>query len=124
MSIHSKVTQWSNVSHFCVERLADYSELFALELAQTRIRLMREVIALVALAVAGLLTLSFVCVAIIASFWATPYFIHAVWAVAGGWLVLSVAAFVVFSMQRPVWSFQVLQQEIRHDLDAVREALK
>jgi uncharacterized membrane protein YqjE len=124
MSIHSKVTQWGNVSRFCVERLADYSELFSLELAQTRTRLLREVIALVALAVAGLLTLSFVCVAIIATFWATPYFIYAVWGVAIAWLVLSVAAFVVFSMQRPVWSFQTLQQEIHHDLDAVKEALK
>ncbi|GAB2909477.1 hypothetical protein GCM10027093_54480 [Paraburkholderia jirisanensis] len=124
MSIHSKVTQWGNVSRFCVERLADYSELLSLELAQTRTRLLREVIALVALAVAGLLTLSFVCIAIIATFWATPYFIHAVWGVAIGWLVLSVAAFVVFSMQRPVWSFQALQHEIHNDLDAVKEALK
>jgi uncharacterized membrane protein YedE/YeeE len=60
MSIHSKVTQWGNVSRFCVERFGDYSELLATEVAQIRTRLVREVIALVALAVAGLFTLSFV----------------------------------------------------------------
>ncbi|HEY3597156.1 MAG TPA: phage holin family protein [Paraburkholderia sp.] len=124
MSIHSKVTQWGNVSRFCVERIADYGELLSIELAQTRVRLVREVIALVALAVTGLFMLSFVCIAIIASFWATPYFIHVVWAVAGGWLVLSAAAALVFNMQRPVWSFHELQHEIRSDLDTVKEALK
>src|SRR6202012_2956314 len=94
MSIHSKVTQWGNVSRFCVERLGDYSELLSIEASRMRTRLMREIIALVALAVAGLFTLSFVCIAIIATFWATPYFIYVVWAVAGAWLVLSIVALV------------------------------
>jgi hypothetical protein len=124
MSIHSKVTQWGNVSRFCVERLGDYSELLSIEASRMRTRLMREVIALVALAVAGLFTLSFVCIAIIATFWATPYFIHVVWAVAGAWLVLSIVALVMFRMQRPVWSLDALQEEIRNDLNTVKEALK
>jgi hypothetical protein len=124
MSIHSKVTQWGNVSRFCTERLADYSELLSIELAQTRTRLVREVIALVALAVAGLFTLSFVCIAIIASFWATPYFIQVVWAVAGGWLALSVAALLIFHMQQPVLTLDVVREEMRNDLTTVKEALK
>jgi fatty acid desaturase len=124
MSIHSRVTQWGNVSRFCVERLGDYSELLSIEASRMRTRLMREVIALVALAVAGLFTLSFVCIAIIATFWATPYSIHVVWAVAGAWLVLSICAFVMFRLQRPVWSLDALQEEIRSDLNTVREALK
>ncbi len=124
MSIHSRVTQWGNVSRFCAERIVDYGELLSIELAQMKARLVREVIALVALAVAGLFTLSFVCVAIIASFWATPYFIPAVWGVAGGWLALSVAALLVFKTQRPVWSLDALQEEIRSDLSTVKAALK
>ncbi|MDQ7977278.1 phage holin family protein [Paraburkholderia sp. SARCC-3016] len=124
MSIHSRVTQWGNVSRFCVERLGDYSELLSIEASRMRTRLMREVIALVALAVAGLFTLSFVCIAIIATFWATPYFIHVVWAVAGSWLLLSICALVMFRLQRPVWSLDSLQEEIRSDLNTVKEALK
>ncbi|MFC0398793.1 phage holin family protein [Paraburkholderia rhizosphaerae] len=124
MSIHSKVTQWGNVSRFCVERLADYSELLSIEIAHMRTQLVRDVIALVALAVAGLFTLSFVCIAIIASFWATPWFIPVVWAVAGGWLILSIVALLVLRMQRPVWSLDLLRGEIHQDLTTVKEALK
>jgi hypothetical protein len=47
-----------------------------------------------------------------------------VWAVAGAWLVLSIVALVMFQMQRPVWSLDALQEEIRNDLNTVKEALK
>ena len=57
MSIRSKVDQWSTVSRFCMDRMADYGELISIELAQARAQLAREVIALVALAVAGLFAL-------------------------------------------------------------------
>ncbi len=89
MSIHSKLSQWGNVSRFCVERMADYSELFSIEMAQVRTRLLREIIAFVALAVAGLFTLSFLCIAIIASAWGTRGFLPVVWAVAAAWLLIS-----------------------------------
>jgi uncharacterized membrane protein YqjE len=61
MSIHSRVTKWRNVGRFCAERAADYSELLALELEETKKRLIREVGALVAMAVAALFALAFVC---------------------------------------------------------------
>jgi uncharacterized membrane protein YqjE len=124
MSIHSKVNQWGNVSRFCVERMADYSELFSIELAQTRARLLREIIALVALAVAGLFTLSFLCIAIIATAWGTRDFLNVVWGVAVAWLALSVISFIAMRAQRPARSFHILQEEIRHDLQTVKEALK
>lgn len=124
MSIHSKFIQWGNVTRFCVGRVAAYGELFSVELAQTRARLVRELIALVALAVAGLFTLSFVSIAIVATYFGTPYFLLVAWGVAGTWLALSVAAFVVLRMQQPARSFDVLQAEIRSDLNTVKEALK
>lgn len=124
MSIHSKVTTWRNVGRFCVQRAADYSELLALELEQTKKRLVRELSAIVTLAVAVLFTLSFVCIAIVATAWQTPYFLQVVWAVAAGWLVISVAAFVVVRTRKPARSFHVLHTEIRSDLDTLKEALK
>lgn len=124
MSIHSKLSQWGNVSRFCVERMADYSELFSIEMAQVRTRLLREIIAFVALAVAGLFTLSFLCIAIIASAWGTRGFLPVVWAVAAAWLIISTISFIAMRMQRPARSFHVLQEEIRHDVQTVREALK
>ena len=47
MSIQSKVNQWSTVSRFCMDRMADYGELISIELAQARAQLAHEVIALV-----------------------------------------------------------------------------
>ncbi|EUC12831.1 UNVERIFIED_ORG: putative superfamily III holin-X [Burkholderia sp. CF145] len=124
MSIQSKVNQWSTVSRFCMDRMADYGELISIELAQARAQLAREVIALVALAVAGLFALSFFCIAIIATALSTPHFVQVAWAIAAAWLLLCVISFIVVRAQKPVRSFRVLQDEIHHDLQAVKEALK
>lgn len=123
MSMRSKVTQWRNVGRFCVERATDYGELLGVELEETRKRLVRELSALVALAVAGLFTLSFVCIAVIATAWGTPYFLRVVWGVAVMWLALSIISLVVVRSQKPGRSLHVLQREIRDDLDTLKEAL-
>ena len=113
MSIRSKVDQWSTVSRFCMDRMADYGELISIELAQARAQLAREVIALVALAVAGLFALSFFCIAIIATALSTPYFVQVAWAIAAAWLLLCVISFIVVRAQRPVRSFRVVQDDER-----------
>ncbi|CAB3795411.1 MULTISPECIES: phage holin family protein [Paraburkholderia] len=123
MSMRSKVTQWRNVGRFCVERATDYGELLGVELEETRKRLVRELSALVALAVAGLFTLSFVCIAVIATAWGTPYFLQVVWGVAAMWLAISIVSLVVVRSQKPGRSLHVLQREIRDDLDTLKEAL-
>jgi uncharacterized membrane protein YqjE len=116
--------KWRNVGRFCVERANDYGELLGVELEETRKRLVHELSALVALAVAGLFTLSFVCIAIIATAWETPYFLYVVWAIAAMWLILSVVSLLVLRAEKPGRSLHVLQREIRSDLDTLKEALK
>jgi uncharacterized membrane protein YqjE len=122
--MRSKVTKWRNVGRFCVERATDYGELLGVELEETRKCLVRELSALVALAVAGLFTLSFVCIAIIATAWRTPYFLPVVWGVATMWLVVSVVSLLFVRAQKPGRSFHLLQRELRSDLDTLKEALK
>jgi uncharacterized membrane protein YqjE len=124
MSAQSKITRWRNVGRFCTRRFADYGELFLIELAETKTRLLHEVIALVALAVGALFTLSFLCIAIIASAWGTPYFLSVVWGVAATWLVVTIAALLVLRAQRPGQSFQTLQREFQRDVESVKEAIK
>jgi uncharacterized membrane protein YqjE len=124
MSVQSKIMRWRNVGRFCAQRVADYGELFRIELADTKTRLLHEAIALVALAVGALFTLSFLCIAIIASAWGTPYFLRVVWAVAATWLVVTIAAFLALRAQRPGQSFQTLQRELQRDLESVKEAIK
>lgn len=124
MSLHSRITRWRNVRQFCSARVADYSALFLVELAQTKARVMRELIAMVALAVGVLFTLSFLCFAVIATAWQTPYFLAVVWGVAAFWLLISVAAFLIVRAQKPVESFKTLQTEIQDDVAAIKEAMK
>ncbi|MFM0736440.1 phage holin family protein [Paraburkholderia xenovorans] len=124
MSMRSKVTKWRNVGRFCVERATDYGELLGVELEETRKRLVRELSAFVALAVAGLFTLSFVCIAIIATAWGTRYFIPVVWGIAAMWLVVFVVSLLIVRAQKPGRSLHILQKEIRDDLDTLKEALK
>ena len=124
MSIQIKMDQWSAVGRFCMDRMAAYGELTSIELAQGRAQLAREVVALVALVVAGLFALSFLCIAIIASALATPYFVRVAWAVAAAWVLLCVLSFIFVRSRKPSRSFRVLQDEMRDDLQAIREALK
>lgn len=124
MSAQSKIMRWRNVGRFCAQRVADYGELFRIELAETKTRLLHEVIALVALAVGALFTLSFLCIAIIVTAWGTPYFLSVVWGVAATWLIVTIVAFLVLRVQRPGQSFQTLQRELRRDVESVREAIK
>jgi len=124
MSVQSKIMRWRNVGRFCVQRVADYGELFRIELAETKTRLLHEVIALVALAVGALFTLSFLCIAIIVSAWGTPYFLSVVWGVAAAWLIVTIVAFLVLRVQRTGQSFQTLQRELRRDVESVKEAIK
>jgi uncharacterized membrane protein YqjE len=124
MSIHGKLDRWRNVSRFVIARFADYGQLFSIEMAETRARVMREIFALVALAVSGLFAVAFFCFALIASVWNTPWFLFVVWGIAAVWLIASIAALLIFRAQRPVQSFGVLKDELRADLETLKEALK
>jgi uncharacterized membrane protein YqjE len=124
MSAQSKITRWRNVGRFCIRRGADYGELFRIALAETKTRLLHEVIALIAIAVGALFTLSFLCIAIIASAWGTPNFLSVVWGVAATWLVVTIAAFLALRAQRLGQSFKTLQQELQRDVESVKEAIK
>jgi hypothetical protein len=69
-----RVRAWKAVGAFCAGRGGDYAELISLELADTKATLLREVIAMVALAIGLLFALSFLCIALIATSFGTPHF--------------------------------------------------
>jgi uncharacterized membrane protein YqjE len=123
MSIKSKVITWRTVGRFCANRASDYGDLLFIEFADTT-RLVRELIAVLAMVVAALFTLSFLCSAIIASAWQTAYFVPVVWGVAATWLVVSIGAFIFVRAQQPTRSFKTFQAELQKDLIAVKEATK
>ena len=115
---------WKSVGAFCAQRGGDYAELLSLELADTKTKLLRELIAMVALAIGLLFALSFLCIALIATAFGTSYFVDVAWGVAGTWIVVSIAAFFVLRAQlRGASHFAALRSELRKDAQVIKEAL-
>jgi uncharacterized membrane protein YqjE len=123
MSIFSMVKKWRKVGRFVGERSSDYGELLVVEVAQAKTRVLRELLSMVALAIGVLFSMSFVCIAVIATAWQTPYFLRVVWAIAGLWMVVTIAAYLIFRSQKPVEPFKELLSEVHHDLEAIKGAL-
>ncbi|SAK97630.1 hypothetical protein AWB80_07387 [Caballeronia pedi] len=122
MTIQKKIANWRRIGHFCAGRLVDYGELIPIELAETKKRVLHEVVALVALAIGALFTLSFVSIAVIVSTVGTPHLVLTAWCVAGAWLAVAVIAFIVMMSRKPAEPFQLLRETLRRDADAIREA--
>ena len=80
--------------------------------------MLHEVVALVALAIGALFTLSFISIAIIVTAAKSAYVVH------GSWLLVTLAAVFVMRSQRPTEPFQTLRTEVNRDLQAIKEASK
>jgi len=122
--VRGRVRAWKAVGAFCARRGGDYVELLSLELADTKAKLVRELIAMVALALGLLFALSFLCIALIATAFGTSYFIDVVWGIAGTWIAVSIAAFFVLRAQlRGASNFVALRSELLKDAQVIKEAL-
>ncbi|SAL01345.1 hypothetical protein AWB80_08111 [Caballeronia pedi] len=122
MTIQRKIASWRRIGRFCAGRLVDYGELIPIELAETKKRVLHEVVALVALTIGALFTLSFVSIAVIVSTVGTPRLVLTAWCVAGAWLTVAVIAFIVMMSRKAAEPFQLLRDVLRRDADAIREA--
>lgn len=121
MTIQRKIANWRRISHFCAGRVTDYGELIPIELAETKTRVLQEVVALVALAIGALFALSFISIAVIVTAVDTPHLVLTAWCVAGAWLAISVIAVIVMMSRHPAEPFQLLRDQLRRDMDAIRE---
>jgi uncharacterized membrane protein YqjE len=121
MTIQRKISNWRRIGHFCSTRLVDYGELIPIELAETKKRVIHEVVAMVALTIGALFTLSFVSIAVIVTAVGTPHLVLTAWCVAGAWLAVAVIAVVVMMSRKPTEPFQLLRDQLRRDVDTIRE---
>ena len=121
MTIQRKISNWRRIGHFCTRRLVDYGELIPIELAETKKRVLQEVVALVALTIGALFTLSFVSIAVIVTAAGTPHLVLTAWCVAGAWLAVAVIAVIVMMSRKPTEPFQLLRDQLRRDAETIRE---
>jgi len=103
MSVQSKIAQWRHVGRFFAQRVSDYGELFRIELAETKSRLLHEVVALVAR--------------------------HALFpcrSLGRRWHLgdRDRGHFFVARTRYPAQPFQTFQSELQRDLQAIKEATK
>ena len=121
MTIQRKISNWRRIGHFCTTRLIDYGELIPLELAETKKRVLHEIVAMVALTIGALFTLSFISIAVIVTAVGTPYLVLTAWCVAGAWLAVAVISVIVMMSRKPAEPFQLLRDQVRRDVDTIRE---
>jgi hypothetical protein len=54
MTLQREIANWRRIGHFCAGRLVEYGELIPLELAETKKRVLHDVVVLVALTIGAL----------------------------------------------------------------------
>ncbi|SAK98997.1 hypothetical protein AWB77_05918 [Caballeronia fortuita] len=121
MTIQRKISNWRRIGHFCATRLVDYGELIPIELAETKKRVLHEVVAMVALAIGALFTLSFISIAVIVTAFGTPHLVLTAWCVAAAWLAVAVISIVVMMSRKPTEPFRLLREEMRRDVETIKE---
>lgn len=124
MTIQTKIADWRRLGHFFAGRLVDYGELIPIELAETKTRVLQEIVALIVLAIGGLFALSFISIAVIVTAVGTPHLVLTAWCVAGAWIAVAAIGGIVVTSRRPAEPFQILREELRRDVEAVREATR
>jgi hypothetical protein len=97
-----------------------YLRVFHSDLSTFRDEFVRTAAGLIVGAVAGLLFVSFLCVALLASAWDTKLRLVAAWGVAAGWLVIALAglSYARRALQAPV-PFAKFTQLLQRDLAAI-----
>ncbi|MDR5763424.1 phage holin family protein [Caballeronia sp. LZ035] len=124
MSLGRKIAAWRSVKDFCARRIVDYGELMSIEFAEAKTRVLHELIAMVALIVGAMFTLSFVSIAVIVTAVGTPHLILTAWCVAGAWLAVALIATAVIMTRKPTEPFQVLRDQFERDAEAIRKVLR
>jgi archaellum biogenesis protein FlaJ (TadC family) len=83
-----------------------------------------EIVALVALLIGALFTLSFVSIAVIVTAVGTPHLVLTAWCVALAWFAVAVIAAIVMFTRRPVEPFRIVREQFRRDLEAIHEVMQ
>ncbi|CAH1083235.1 phage holin family protein [Candidatus Nitrotoga sp. 1052] len=106
------------------DRMGDYMELVPILIKIQWHYFSAQIISYVVLFVLALLGLTFLGVAIIVSFWETPYRVASAWSVV---VLYALAAFGVFLVSqgraRPISPFETLRTELEKDAKLVKDTI-
>lgn len=112
------------ISVIALDRLGDYIELLRIELKLQGRELGMQIGGYLAAALFGVLLSIFLGIAIIVTFWDSPYRTLAAWAVVALYAALAAAA-VSFSLKHAQIgsAFSTLRNELKRDVELVKESI-
>lgn len=112
------------ISVIALDRLGDYIELLRIELKLQGRELGMQLLGYMVAALFGVLIALFLGVAIIVTFWDSPYRTLAAWGVVVLYGAI-VAAAISFSLKhsRSESAFSTLRNELKRDVDLVKESI-
>jgi len=111
------------ISSIALDRLGDYIELLRIEMKLQGRELGVMLLGTAVGAVFGLLATIFIGVAIILTWWDSPYRALAAWGVVVLYAVVAAFGLLLASKHRPGSALGTLRDEIRRDAAVVRESL-
>lgn len=118
-----QIGRLKSIAQFVGGRVGPYGELLKLELALYRQSLVITILGYVGLALCTLFAATFISVAILVTYWDSPARTAVAWYLAGGWVLLGLASYLVGRITSPKGEpFSELVEQLRLDVDAIRSS--
>ncbi len=107
---------------FMQERSGDYLRLFFLELEIQKLLFLNRLICIIIFSISVFLSIMFLGIACIVSFWDTPYRIPVSWLVFGAFiLIMLVCAFIYMRNRNDRPMFHDMKAEFKKDLSLLKD---
>lgn len=107
-----------------LERVDDYLQLVRISAEIQRQELKRRIVGFLIMGMLVLLALIFLGLAIVVTFWDTPYRTISAWVVAGVYGLGAVVAYLVLndeSIAKPASPFETLRDELQQDIKLMKD---
>ncbi len=107
-----------------LERLGDYLELLKVSAEIQGQRFIRRVISAVMVGLFAVLSLAFLGVAVIVTFWDTPYRVMSAWGVAGFYALMAFGIYIGTPARADtVSAFDTLRNELQQDVKLMKDVV-
>ena len=107
-----------------VERAADYVDLVRLEIEIAFNEAKARWLGFTLMVLGFLFALIFICVAVVITFWDTPYRVHVAWLIVAFFILLSAIGFLTTRVHpRPGAAFRDLHEELQKDIKLIKEII-
>lgn len=106
-----------------LERVDEYLELVKISVEIQGQHLKRRFIHLMVVALFAVLTLIFLGLALIVTFWDTPYRLMAAWGVAGAYALVAFLTYMATPVPQATSTFDTVRDELQEDIKLMKDVV-